>query len=127
MLERLLDSVILIDHFNNILKATEFIMNLNPLKVAISVISRAEILTGFDDIDEENLLKAKLLLDQFNLLTIGKDIADETARLRRKYGWKLPDAFQATLAMHYHIKLTTRNKKDFNPKKFDFVEIPYEI
>jgi hypothetical protein len=35
MLERLLDSVILIDHFNDIEKATQFILALEPDKTAI--------------------------------------------------------------------------------------------
>jgi predicted nucleic acid-binding protein len=49
------------------------------------------------------------------------------AELRKKYGWKLPDAFQAALAMHNHIKLSTRNTRDFDPIKHSFVEIPYEL
>ena len=49
MLERLLDSVILIDHFNDIARATEFILGLSQGKTSISVISRAEILVGFDE------------------------------------------------------------------------------
>ena len=44
MLERLLDSVILIDHFNDIEEASTFIAGLDPGKTAISVISYAEIL-----------------------------------------------------------------------------------
>jgi hypothetical protein len=124
MLERLLDSVILIDHFNNIPKATEFIINLDPEKTAISVITRAEILVGFDDKNSE---KAKLLLDQFKLLIIDKHIADKTAWLQQKYGWKLPDALQAALAIHYRIKLCTRNTKDFNPEVHPFIEIPYQL
>lgn len=124
MLERLLDSVILIDHFNDISRATEFILGLNPEKTAISVISRAEILVGFD---ENSIEKAKLLLDQYRLLIIDKEIADSAAELRREYGWKLPDAFQASLAMHHKIKLSTRNTKDFDPEKHAFVEIPYNL
>ena len=50
MLERLLDSVILIDHLNGIAQATEFILALDPEKTAISVISYAEILTGLDEL-----------------------------------------------------------------------------
>ena len=46
MLERLLDSVILFDHFNSVPQATEFLLALDPGKTAISVISYAEILTG---------------------------------------------------------------------------------
>ena len=124
MLERLLDSVILIDHFNNIQKATGFILSLNPEKTAISVITRAEILAGFED---DAKPKAKALMDQYALLMIGKETADRAAELRRKHGWKSPDAFQAALAIEHHIKLTTRNTKDFNPKKHPFVEIPYRI
>ena len=124
MLERLLDSVILIDHFNDITKATEFILDLDPEKTSVSVISRAEILVGFD---KNSIEKAKLLLDQYRLLIIDKDIADSAAEVRRLYGWKLPDAFQAALAMHHKIKLSTRNTKDFDPEKHSFVEIPYKL
>ena len=124
MLKRLLDSVILIDHFNNISKATDFILGLDPSKTAISVISRAEILVGFD---EENIDKAKSLLDQYALLTIEKDTADTAAELRSMYGWKLPDAFQAALAKNKGIKFSTRNTKDFDPIQHSFVEIPYQL
>jgi hypothetical protein len=40
-------------------------------------------------------------------------------------GWKLPDAFQAAIAILHDVKLCTRNTKDFNPQKHPFVEIPY--
>ncbi len=123
-MERLLDSVILIDHFNDIKKATKFILGLEPDKTAISVITRAEVLTGFEDNEARH---AKALLDQFLLLLIEKETADKAAELRKAHGWKLPDAFQAALCMEHHIKLTTRNTKDFNPKKYPFVEIPYRL
>ena len=124
MLERLLDSVILIDHFNDIEKATQFILDLEPDKTAISVITRAEVLTGFED---NEIHQAKALLNQFLLLSIAKETADKAAELRRAHGWRLPDAFQAALCLEKHIKLTTRNTKDFNPGKYPFVEIPYKI
>ena len=124
MIERLIDSVILIDHLNGVSKATRFILALNPLKTAISVITRPEILAG---LDEEAQTRVAPLLDQYVLLIIDKPIADLAAKLRKKYGWKLPDAFQAALAQHHKIKLTTRNKKDFDPKRHTFVEIPYSL
>lgn len=43
----LLDSVILIDHFNGIQSATEFIAD-NFNQCAISAITYAEVLTGFE-------------------------------------------------------------------------------
>ena len=122
MIHRLIDSVILIDHLNGIKKSTNFILKLNPKETAVSVITRAEILCGIEEADH---LEVMTLLDQYVLLTIDKSIADLSARLRRQFGWKLPDAFQAALARYHKIKLTTRNTRDFNPKKHDFVEIPY--
>ena len=124
VIERLIDSVILIDHLNGIEKATRFIAKLDPLEAAISVITRAEILTGLDEDQQAEVIS---LLDQYQLLIINKPIADLAANLRRKYGWKLPDAFQAALAQSHKVKLSTRNTKDFNPQKHDFVEIPYTV
>jgi predicted nucleic acid-binding protein len=125
MLEILLDSVILIDHFNDDKKATRFVSSLDPSNTAISVITRAEILVGFDE--DEEIAKVKSLLDQFTLLIIDKEIADKAAELRRTFGWKLPDAFQAALAVNHKLKLATRNTKDFNPKQHVFVEVPYRL
>ena len=124
MLVRLLDSVILIDHLNDIPQATEFISGLDPDETAISVITRAEILAGFSD---ESIEKAKSLLDQYTLLSIDKAAADKAAELRREFRWKLPDAFQAALAINGQTKLSTRNVKDFDPGKHSFVEIPYKL
>lgn len=124
MLNRLLDSVILIDHFNNTPKATAFILGLKPEQTAISVITRAEILVGIDD---ANKAKVSSFLDQFTILSIDKETADIAADLRKKHGWKLPDALQAAIAVHHNIKLCTRNTKDFNPRKHLFIEIPYKI
>ena len=125
MLERLLDSVILIDHFNNISEASAFIAALDPGKTAISVISYAEILVGFSD--SEAARKAKALLGHYEILSLDASIAERAAELRRRYGWKLPDAFQAALAVHHHLKLCTRNTKDFDPQKHSFVEVPYRL
>jgi predicted nucleic acid-binding protein len=122
MIKRLLDSVILIDHLNGIDKATRFILKLQPEQTAISVITRAEILAGLEEEDKKVVVE---LLDQYKLLIIDQSVADMAADLRRVHRWKLPDAFQAALALHHKIKLTTRNTKDFDPKKVDFIEIPY--
>jgi predicted nucleic acid-binding protein len=124
MLTKLLDSVILIDHLNRIEPATKYLLQLDPYQTAISVITRAEVLTG---LDENNLASVSAMLDQYQILVIDRSIADDAAFLRRKHGWNLPDAFQAAIAQHHQISLVTRNTKDFNPKIYDFVEIPYSI
>jgi predicted nucleic acid-binding protein len=124
MVPRLLDSVILIDHLNGVPEAIEFVTALNPEETAVSVITRAEILVG---VKSEDAPLVKAFLDQFHLLIIDKPIADLAADLRKSHNWKLPDAFQAALCHYHQIKLTTRNTKDFDPQKHDFVEVPYEV
>lgn len=124
MLDRLLDSVILIDHLNNVPQATEFLLILDPENTAISVISYAEILTG---LDEEGGRKVRPLLCSFEMLEIDAAVAEKAAALRRQHGWKLPDAFQAAIAILQDIKLCTRNTRDFNPQKYSFIEIPYML
>ncbi len=124
MIERLIDSVILIDHLNGIEKATRYIIKLDPTLTAISVITRAEILTGLEETEQPDVIP---LLDQYQLLSIDRTTADLAAKLRREFGWKLPDAFQAALAVNHKIKLITRNTKDLDPRKHDFVEMPYRL
>jgi len=118
----LLDSVILIDHFNGVAQATEYLSRWRKV-AAISVISRAEVLTGFAAHGVHLALK---LLDAFPTLVIDASVADLAARLRSEHRWKLPDAFQAALAVHHNLRLVTRNIRDFPPDHHPFVEVPYK-
>lgn len=120
----LLDTVILIDHLNGIEKATGFLLNLKENEALISIITKAEVLTG---IEEKERAAVTLLLNKFNCLSLDCTIADKAAMLRKKFHWKLPDAFQAALAMKNRIYLLTRNTKDFDEKKHEFVRIPYRL
>ncbi len=119
----LLDSVVLIDHFNGVQQATEYLAKVHR-RSAVSVITRAEVLTGFDDAHKPAALS---LLDALPTLGLDKATADLAAALRRRYGWKLPDAFQAALASISQLKLATRNTKDFPPARHDFVLVPYTL
>ena len=74
MHNRLLDSVILIDHFNNVPESTEFLMGLYPEQTAISVVTRAEILVGVEEDDKDKVIA---FLDQYAVLPIDKNIAEE--------------------------------------------------
>lgn len=122
-LKFLVDSVILIDHFNGVEKATSFLATQHA-RLALSVITRAELLTGFDD--ETGAMVAGLL-DRFPNLPIDRPIADLAARLRRQFRWKLPDALQAAVARYHRLKLVTRNVRDFPPDRHGFVEVPYQL
>lgn len=119
----LLDSVILIDHLNHIAAATAFLAAY-PSQLAISVITRAEVLTG-TPIQYKTLIQT--LLNQFMNFDVTVEIADLAAHLRRQEGWKLPDALQAAIAQHHQIQLVTRNTKDFPAERYPFVLVPYRI
>jgi predicted nucleic acid-binding protein len=119
----LLDSVIVIDHFNAVTAATSYISEMQG-KLAISVITRAEVLTVFEGKDRQ---LARQLLDRFPLLIIDRPIADLAATLRRQNRWKMPDALQAALARHHKLKLATRDTDDFPPARYRFVTVPYRI
>ena len=92
---------------------------------AISVITRAEVMAGFDSPEEVGT--AARLLNRFPTLGIDEAVADLAAGLRRAGRWKLPDAFQAAIAHHHSLQLATRNTKDFSPREHAFVIVPYTL
>lgn len=122
-LKLLLDSVILIDHFNGRPEAMRYLASVAG-EAALSVITRAEVLAGFDS---EGAVTAASLLDRFPILGIDLPVADLAARLRREQRWKMPDAFQAALAQYHGLTLVTRNTRDFPPDRHRFVVVPYAI
>ena len=120
----LLDSAVLIDHLRGVVSATKWLERLRPGEAVISVITRAEVLSG--GTMEENAA-AYDLCEQITCLPLTKDSADRAAELRRIRRAKLPDAFQAALAIEHDLKLVTRNVKDFSIDQDPFVSIPYKL
>lgn len=119
----LLDSVIVIDHLNNVQAATNF-LQMYGADSALSVITRAEVLAGFDD---DSTALALRLLDSFPTLPVTIEIADDAGRLRHGLRWKLPDAIQAAIARANNLTLVTRNTRDFQPGGDPQVLIPYRL
>ncbi len=118
----LLDSVILIDHFNDFPPATDYLFEYRDESL-ISVITRAEVLCGFSSAER---VAPQRFLDFFTTLPLTVDDADLAATLRREMRLKLADAFQAAVAQNHGCRLVTRNNKDFPPEKYSFVKMPYE-
>ena len=123
MARYLLDSVIVIDHFNGVEAATDF-LGPRGRDCVISVITRAETLAGFSSASEP---LARELLDQFATVPVTVEVADVAARLRRTQGWKLPDAIQAAIAIQEGLTLVTRNTRDFKAGGPVTVETPYQV
>ncbi|MBM3310663.1 MAG: type II toxin-antitoxin system VapC family toxin [Candidatus Aminicenantes bacterium] len=120
----LLDSAILIDHLRGFVSATAWLGRLRPGEAVISVITRAEVLSGGTP---DETAAAYELCEQFDCLPLTKGIADRAAELRRTRRWRLPDAFQAALALEHDLSLATRNIKDFSKDRDPFVLVPYEL
>lgn len=119
----LLDSVILIDHCNGIAAASRFLAT-NDRNLAVSAITRAEVLAGFPEADTA---LGVALLDSFDFLPMNAVIADAAARIRRRTRLMLPDALQAAFADKYGLRLATRNTRDFSRREFPFVTVPYRL
>jgi len=119
----LLDSFIIIDHFNGIDQATEFLSQ-NAEEISLSVITRAEVMTGFS---KGGQTLPKRMLNAFQTLGISLVETDLAADLRREYKWKLPDALQSAIALSHELLFVTRNTKDFSSSLHEFVVVPYEI
>lgn len=138
VIKRLLDSCILIDHFNGLTQATNYLKN-QKNNCCISVITKAEVLIGFED--ETAFREAEQVLSYFQLIELNQTIIDFVIQLRREQikkkinkqpnekviQWKLPDAIQAAIALHYNLKLVTHNTKDFDLNQHPFIEIPYKL
>jgi predicted nucleic acid-binding protein len=124
MVEMLLDSVILIDHLNGIPESTGWLADEGWDRMAVSAITRAEVLTGAAP---EELAHIGTLLDSFTCFPLDGDTADRAASIRREKKLRLPDAFQAAVAEIHKLKLVTRNTRDFSPEKFDYVIVPYTL
>lgn len=119
----LLDSTLLIDAINKVPEARAFLVAKHPA-CCISPVTRAEVLAGASATNQAPL---SAWLSAFAYLALDPPVADLAATLRRERRWKLPDAFQAALALHHGLKLVTRNTKDFNPAKHPFVVVPYRV
>jgi len=117
----LLDSSVLIDHFNGHPDAVGYLRS-NHKFCAISFITFVEVLTGYDEKDFDDVVK---LLERFPMVVLTSDVLRTSAKYRRMYRLRLPDALQAALAFHHHLTLVTRDAKDFSPKRFAFVKVPY--
>jgi predicted nucleic acid-binding protein len=124
VVEALLDSVIIIDHLNGIPQATEWLASEDWRTLAISAITRAEVLAGTK---EDEYVHIANLLDTFRCFPLESRTADRAAHIRRERRLRLPDAFQAAVAELNGLRLITRNTRDFDTENFDYVEIPYRL
>jgi toxin FitB len=75
-----------------------------------SVVTRAELFAG-----TTGTALAARLLAPFREIPVDWTIAETAGRIRRDHGLRMPDALIAATAVEHHLRLATRNTKDFTP------------
>ena len=120
----LIDSNIIIYHLNNDKIATEFLVE-NIDYCAISIITYIEVLSfDFQRVQSKNI--AKTLLECFEMIEVGKDIASQSIGNRKIKKIKLPDNVIASTAQVNNLILVTRNTKDFKLLDIELLD-PFDI
>jgi predicted nucleic acid-binding protein len=119
----ILDTNILIDFLNGIKAAeSEIVRYRQPM---ISPITWMEVLAGAQDDEERVTLKQ--FLKAFELAALTETVMELAAKLRTESRLRLPDAIVLASALSANLILVTRNTKDFNPKTWANVRIPYKV
>lgn len=107
----LIDSNIIIYHFNGVEKATQFLSQ-NRGNMSISMMTVAEVLSFAPDTQALKLAE-KFLNEQFTWLDISREIILKSAEIRREKKIKTPDAIIGATALCHGLALVSRNSKDF--------------
>ena len=85
------------------------------LLLAVTTVTIAEVLTGPLRAGEEALARRyRSALDAWQVVDLTSDIAESAARLRGKYGLKLPDAIQAASALAINADALVTHDRDFS-------------
>jgi predicted nucleic acid-binding protein len=118
----LLDAVILTDVLQDVPAAVSYVRTHGD-EVVVSAASRASVLSGLDA--STNHERARALFNAIPCLPITQAVADRAADLRRQYGFSLPAALEAAVALENSLTLVTRNTDDFDPNEHSFLTVPY--
>jgi len=117
-LKYLFDTNIFIAQLVNDPKAVEFFSPffLSQNDIVTSQIVRMELLS-YPGITLQSETIIKLLLDEFEVISIDDNIEREAINLRRNFKIKLPDAIIAATSIVEKAELVTFNTKDFTKIK----------
>lgn len=82
--------------------------------LAVTTITIAEVLAGPLKVGEETLARRyRAVLEAWQVVDFTCDIAESAARLRGKYGFKLPDAIQVASALAINADALVTHDRDF--------------
>ena len=115
----LIDSNILIYHFNGVDTATDFLRN-NLSNCYISRLTFIEVLSfDFGEAEQDVIF----FLKQFHILDTSDEIALQSLKNRKLKKIKLPDNLILSTAQVHNLVLVTRNVKDFDFSEVEILDI----
>lgn len=86
----------------------------SQIVLAVTTVTIAEVLTGPLRAGEEALAKRyRAVLEAWQVVDFTCDIAESAARLRGRYGLKLPDAIQLASALAINADALVTHDRDF--------------
>lgn len=94
---------------------------LRQQKVAISVITRIELLTKTEPTSEYATMQS--FVQSVDVLPLDEPVTQQTIRLRQQHRVKLPDAIIAATALAHGLTLLTRNVSDFKSTGLAVVDL----
>jgi predicted nucleic acid-binding protein len=120
ILKALFDSDVLLDFLDGFPPAAAELARYRERNT--SVISWMELLAGARNKTDEETRRG--FLDQFNVLSLTMEVAEEAVALPRGHRVKLPDAIIWATAIVHGCLLVSRNTKDF-PSNNPGIRFPY--
>ncbi len=109
----LLDTNILVYHVVGSPPATKFLTEvIADQSFGLSILSVIEFL-GWHGHSEQKFLECKELVGLGTIFPVSEAIAEKAIELRRSKRIKLADAIIASTALTNHLRLATRNVRDF--------------
>ncbi len=119
-MKALVDSNILVDFLNNRKEAVAELAKRDLL--GVSIISYIEVLSGIKDIETQ--ADVRNFFEEFEVIEINKQIAEEAIKIRSHSSIKLPDALILATAVVNNVVLITR---DDGFKNHPNAYYPYKI
>lgn len=112
------DTNIFIYYFNNnspFCSQSERVLKtivINQTEIVTSILTLAELLSFKATKTELNTLESEfLMIPNLKIVDVNKDVVVRAAEIRRKYGFRLPDAIQLATAIYCKAKVFITNDK----------------
>lgn len=122
----IIDSTVIIDHFQNYKKASDWILELPENHKIISLVTYAELIEGCDDRTSQQ--KVSVFFNGFKKLPINEGISESAIdwfeKMKLSHNTSFMDCLIGATAYAFKLPLYTHNMKHFKPMPITVI-IPY--